>query len=485
MNDLNLILEKHNPQIFERVIIGTLLSNRDAYKLYNDNIRHKVKGIMFSDETRVLFSVISEMIECSDPLRNYLIIEKCKDVSYPISADEIQDYRRNEVESNFTKTVDSFIENWYQFNLMKNGLEYANNIQNGINVIDAHNLMMRQNEDIEAIKEQTNDKIDTLSEIASKFIDEIDARRHLENKLSGLSFRVKKLDDMTGGVHSHCLYFIPGAGGDGKTTLAMQLASDISEYYKVDYYSLEMSKAQLIPKFLSAKTGISKGMMQHANVTDFDIEKLNKAKDSINDNLTIIDHIFDLEGLKRSIKSRFKKNKTAAIFIDNRVNIKHNLKGSNADEKTISLSYEFKTLCMELGVPIFMLVHKNKDNSSRSDKTPNNGDIKYGGDVAADVIMFPYRPIITEETRRHDNFLYCEWVITKNRVLGDIGTIPMLYDENRDSFYQMGLDGMPIIGYDPYTQTHNFNVAEIAKEVTKENNIISRSFAPVDDEIPF
>jgi replicative DNA helicase len=223
-----------------------------------------------------------------------------------------------------------------------------------------------------------------------------------------------------------------------------------------------MSKMHLIPKLLSAKTGISKNSMQRATVSEFDINKLNTAaNEKINNNLEIIDNITDLDLLILSIKSRLKRYGTECIFIDNRTNIKNRIKG-NSDEKNGLISYIFKDLAMELDIPIVMLVHKNKEMNTRTDKRPVTNDVKYGGDIAADVVIFAYRPLETDENKRSDDFKYAEWVVTKNRVGGDIGYVPLLYDESYDTFFDIGFDDLPIEGYDPYQKDESLAAFEKA-----------------------
>ena len=346
--------------------------------------------------------------------------------------------------------------------------------------------MMQANEDLEQMKSEYSDTSITVADAARELIKEIDIRRKLPNPLVGLSFGNKQLDEMTGGAHIESLYLIAGAGGDGKTTLALQFAVFMSKYHKVDYYSLEMSVRQLTPKILSAGTGISKSSILHASVGDDQIKILSSEADNIEKTgIHIIDTIYDLNSLESSIRGRIKRNNTDAIFIDNRTNIRHNLKGSSTDDITIMLTYRFKNLAMEIKKPIFLLVHKNKESTSRADKRPTSSDIKYGGDIAADVIIFPYQPKNLEEPDKYGHYKYSEIVITKNRVMGDSGHIESLFDPDYDSYYCFGYDEKPIRNYNPYENSHNLNMDEKPKEAVNPN-LITRQHAPADkEEIPF
>ena len=475
MNDFNSILEKYNPSVFEPVIIGTLLTSPDVQPLY-DILKIRVKPVMFSEKHKDIAEIIFDMMECDEPLRNYLIIEKGLKSGFNFTTKQITDYRIVKTESSFLETVESFVNQWYDFNISKNNLQFSNDLIT-MTAKEANLKLNDSNSEIENIKNQFSDKHMSIKVAAEKVIEDIELRSQSKNKLSGISFGFKNIDKMTGGLHPKMLYLIAGAGGEGKTTMAINFAIFMSKFFEVDFYSLEMSVMQVVPKILSSETGISRSQMLHANVTNHEINQLKKTE--LNHKLNIIDNIFSLRELKVSIRARAKKHNTRAIFIDNRTIITHNIKG-NLDESTTKLTYEFKILSMETGIPIVLLVHKNKEANTLTDKRPTTSSVKYGGDIAADVVMFPYSPIMQEDEKRQDGLTKAEIIITKNRVMGSTGVNPVLFDERHDSYFEMDSYENPIIGYNPYDDTENIN----NKKLTNQDNIITMKNKNV-DEMPF
>jgi replicative DNA helicase len=474
----NELLNKFNTEPFELVVIGTLLTDKEPLNLY-EMVRKKLKPAMFSEQHKGIFSIICEMLECGESLRNYLIIEKAIQRKIEITPKQITEYRLHKTESDFTKTIDTLVSQWYEYNIAKNSIQFQVDLQSGMNPSEANEIFTTANNEIEEIKMGYNDSRLTLEQSALEYVQDVDKRRKSDNPLIGMSFGLKRLDDMTGGLQP-ALYLLPGAGGDGKTTLALNLANFLATDHPIDYYSLEMSTKQLTPKLLSSGTGVSRLKMVHANINDKQMEQLyNEVPNIAKKKLNIIDDIIDLTALLSSIRIRKKKYGIRAVFIDNRTNVQHKIKSSNFAEGVVKLTYVFKFLSIELDMPIILLVHKNKDSFGRSDKRPVNGDIAYGGDIAADFIMFPHR--LPNAEPRPDGLVEGEIVITKNRLIGDEGYIPVLFDERFDSYFEEDNNGNIIHGYNP----NNFGKTEKDTTPTPKatNNIITQRGNP--EDLPF
>jgi replicative DNA helicase len=475
-------IQESNYIVFEPVIIGSLLISKEPQTLF-EIYKRRLKPVMFSKENVNIYNILCSMLEVGEHIRVHTIIQKASESNLLITNQDITDYRVKAVETGIEKVIDSYVNQWYKYNLTKNGIEFSTNLTKGIDPIIAYNTMMMQNLELDEIKAEYTSTIKTLHEAATETIEGIEQRMNSKVKLSGYSWGIKRLDYMTGGAQKEGLYLLAGSGGDGKTTLALQFAEFQARYFEVDFYSLEMSVNQLTPKILSAKTRISRMQMLHANINEVELSSLKTITGTLlNSKLNIIDDIHELTALVSSIRIRVKKYGIKIVYIDNRTTIRHKMPKSNLDNTTIELTYVFKNLANELNIPIVLLVHKNKDSLGRAgSRRPVSSDVKYGGDIAADVIIFPYKTEANEEQSRGDDLKNGEIVITKNRLFGEEGFFACLFDKESDTTYEMSNSEMPIVDYCPYEEVETFE--QVVN--TKPQNVIINPVRQNENDIPF
>ena len=105
------------------------------------------------------------------------------------------------------------------------------------------------------------------------------------NKMGEFPTGIKALDDLTGGLDRGQILVIGGASGSGKSSLAMQMAFNLSHTKEVLVFSLEMTGKELAGRLFCMDMAINNALLRTGESYDQDYEsKLNafKSKISIN-----------------------------------------------------------------------------------------------------------------------------------------------------------------------------------------------------------
>lgn len=179
------------------------------------------------------------------------------------------------------------------------------------------------------------------------------------------------LDDMTCGLHNQELTIIGARPGVGKTTLALQIAENISRKDKnILFLSLEMSDTQIIQKMIARIGNVQSYRMRRGTLEDSDWEKiantaeeLSKLKFNTNSNIR---NIQELEVLARKLKN---KDKLDLLIIDYIQLLRNKEKFSSREQEVADISRRLKLLSLELDIPIIALCQLNRNASNSEPRT--------------------------------------------------------------------------------------------------------------------
>ena len=160
----------------------------------------------------------------------------------------------------------------------------------------------------------------TITELFSNIFLEL-KEKSLKPQLPGLACGFYDLDSLTQGFQKSDLIILAGRPSMGKTAFVLNITQNILKKYKVPilFFSLEMSKEQLIYRLLSNETGISQTRLKIGNLYKEDWHNL---KETIQKYSRLPFFIDDQTNLTtQDIRSRIKKivfeqNKIGLIIID-------------------------------------------------------------------------------------------------------------------------------------------------------------------------
>lgn len=172
--------------------------------------------------------------------------------------------------------------------------------------------------------------------------------------------------------------------GTGKTTFALDMATNISKKNKKVYYiCLEMSDTQIMSKILSYEANISNQIIFNGNWNENEFEKINKAINTLcsNDNLIINTKLRYLEDIISKIKRLRAKGEVDVVIIDYMSLICTKQRNQTVRDKVSQISRELKLLSLELDMPIIVLSQLNREAENRE---PSIADLRESGSVEQD-----------------------------------------------------------------------------------------------------
>ena len=213
---------------------------------------------------------------------------------------------------------------------------------------------------------------------------------HIKTSLSSLD------NDIVGFLNGQ-LITISAYTGMGKSILTSQLILNIlKQNKKIDLFSLEMGKQEIINKLVSNACNIQFNKIYKKDLNDTEKDKIkNFISNFLYDrDLEIYDTIGDIDNIVSTIKKDNLKGKVDIVFIDliNRVS---NRQGNNKNraEYLGELTRRLKLLALELKIPIVITCQINRNVEAKQDKRPTLADIKESGGIAedSDLVIGLYR----------------------------------------------------------------------------------------------
>ena len=138
-------------------------------------------------------------------------------------------------------------------------------------------------------KKTDTNKILTSAELLANIYVELQ-QKSLKTSLPGLSSGFYDLDSLTQGFQKSDLIIIAGRPSMGKTALCLNIATNNLKKTKLPllFFSLEMSKEQLIYRLLANETRINNTRLRTGNIKKADWVNLNNVIKSFHDYLFLL-----------------------------------------------------------------------------------------------------------------------------------------------------------------------------------------------------
>ena len=316
-------------------------------------------------------------------------------------------------------------------------------------------LITISSEIIQKSYSETTDVMDLLDEAESKLYDVaqgniktstesaqnlvIRAKNRIEeiakqDGLSGVSTGFEKLDILTSGWQPSDLVIIAARPGMGKTAFALNIAHHVSvtAKKKVGFFSLEMSREELVDRLLVSQADIDAWRLKTGRLDQQDFLKISDAMGVLADAQI---HIDDSPGLSifemRTRARRLMIEHQVDMIVVDYLQLAHGRTKDNRVQEVAEISQGLKNIARELKVPVLALAQLSRAIESRGEKVPQLSDLRESGSIEqdADVVMFLYRK--DDEIRESVNLK-----IAKHRN-GALGDIDLYFKGDRIKFYGM------------------------------------------------
>ena len=226
----------------------------------------------------------------------------------------------------------------------------------------------------------------------------------------GIASGIRDFDTMTNGFHPGNLFFIAARPSVGKTALALGMALHMAKQYKkpIAFFSLEMTKDEIVQRLLSLESGVNLQKMRSGDISPAQFDAIKTAANLL---ATIPLYIDDTQGMSvGEIRSKSRRLQTeygqlGAVYIDY-IGLIHTTRSNKRDNLVQELgdnARSLKGLGGELKTPVICLAQLSRGVESREEKRPQLSDLRDSGNLEehADGVAFIYRP---DYYRKKQNF---------------------------------------------------------------------------------
>ncbi|MFZ6034671.1 MAG: replicative DNA helicase [Patescibacteria group bacterium] len=278
-----------------------------------------------------------------------------------------------------------------------------------------------------------------LKEILTESFDRLNEFMKKGNHLRGVPTGFPDLDNKLAGLQDSNLIILAARPGVGKTTLALNMALNTAVKNKVPvgFFSLEMSKEELVDRLLVGQADIDAWRLKTGRLSDDDYKRLTEAMGELSDAPIFIDDTPGLSILEMRTKARkLKLEKDIKLIIVDYLQLADPGKKFDSRNNEVSfVSQGLKNLARELKVPVLAISQLSRAVEQRGTGKPQLSDLRESGAIEqdADVVMFIYQEEESEDLLDQSKRLV-KLYIAKHRN-GATGDIDLMFRGDRVKFY--------------------------------------------------
>lgn len=441
------IIEKYLPHNFlaEKMVLNCLLINSESIEItlrtlsleafYFKNHQEIYKAIIFMYENKRPIDVLT----LSTFLQDNGLLEKIGGIKVLI---ELVSQIPNLVyiEEYIRLIKDKFLRRL----LIKLGYEAINS--GYVTNIPLENILTNfENKLFNLTNEIKTQKLFSSAELLNNIFLELKTKS-LNPSLYGLASGFYDLDSLTQGFQKSDLIIIAGRPSMGKTALALNIALNIIKNSKLPvlFFSLEMSKEQIMYRLLSIETNINQSRLRSGKLYQDDWIKVTKIIKIMSKLPIFIDDTSNLsiQDIRSKIKTIiFEQSQIGLIIIDYLQLMQNSeFKTENRVQELSQITRTLKNLAREFNVPIIALSQLSRNVENRVDKKPILSDLRESGSIEqdADLVLMLYRSNYYG-FKQNEDYSLTELIIAKQRN-GPTGSIKLKFEERRTKFFNFSLE---------------------------------------------
>ena len=256
---------------------------------------------------------------------------------------------------------------------------------------------------------------------------------------TGVPVSFYDLDSMTQGFQRGSLIVIGGRPSMGKTSFAMNLATNVAKENKlpVCYFSLEQSREQMSYRFLSMGLGIESGRLRTGRLQLEEWDLIGKEIDDLTEvPIFICDKgsikVKEMLSKSRKIKEKKGLGELGLVIVDY-IQMMDGPNKKSRDKELSKIVLDLKAMAKALDVPVILMSQLSRDVEKRKNLRPMLCDLRetQGLESHADVVIMLYRDeyYFPETSERG----ITEVIFTKHRN-GPLGTVKLLFEPQYTRF---------------------------------------------------
>lgn len=264
--------------------------------------------------------------------------------------------------------------------------------------------------------------------------DRLDELHKNSGSLRGVPSGFADLDDCLAGMQKSNLIILAARPGTGKTAFSLNIAmhAAVTQKLPVGFFSLEMSKEELVDRLLVSQADIDAWKLKTGRLGEAEFAKLSDAMGVLADAPLYIDDTPGLSVLEMRTKARrLMSERGLSLIIVDYLQLVRGRGLENRVVEVAEISQGLKNLARELKVPVLSLSQLSRAVEHRGSKQPQLADLRDSGAIEqdADVVMFLYR-------EEDDDMQTIKLSVAKHRN-GPTRLIDLYFRGDRIRFYGM------------------------------------------------
>jgi replicative DNA helicase len=279
-------------------------------------------------------------------------------------------------------------------------------------------------------RREDKEEIAMLRELVDQAMLDLETIQNRESAYTGLPTGFRDLDDLTSGLQPGNLIVIAARPGVGKSSLAMNMARNVSvDEHPVAVFSLEMSRYEIGMRLLCAEARVPWDRIRSKRVGPQDWSNVVHAAEILHDApLHIVDagnvNIVDIRAKARRMRTSRKGLSLIIVDYMQLMTSPNARRPDNRQQEVAEISRSLKLLAKELHIPVVALSQLNRNPETRADKRPQLSDLRESGAIEqdSDVVMFIHRDDSDPEKKRE-----AELIIAKHRN-GPTGSVRLNFE---------------------------------------------------------
>jgi replicative DNA helicase len=269
-----------------------------------------------------------------------------------------------------------------------------------------------------------------VGEVVEETLDKI--TKLYENKagLTGLATGFRDLDKITSGLQPSDLILVAARPSMGKTAFTLNIAQNVGvrQHKSVAFFSLEMSKEQLVQRLLCQIAHIDSQKLRTGQInSDEEWTRLTDACDKLYSAPIYIDDTPGISVAEMRSKSRkLKSERGLDLIVVDYLQLMTGRNSESRQQEISEISRSLKALARELKVPLIALSQLSRSVESRQDKRPMLSDLRESGALEqdADIVSFLYREDYYDKETENQHIT--EVILAKHRN-GPVGSVKLYF----------------------------------------------------------
>ena len=327
-----------------------------------------------------------------------------------------------------------------------------------------------------------------IGNVLDTAFDRIDEIHKEKGKIRGVPTDYKDIDALLGGLQNSDLVILAARPSCGKTSLSLDFMRHAAVRHKipVGYFSLEMSKEQVVDRLICSEANVDLWKMRTGRLSDQgendDFTRIGHAIGSLSESPIYIDDTANANIMEIRTKARRlqMEHGLGFIIIDYLQLMESRSKGGdNRVQEVAEITRGLKSIARELNVPVLALSQLSRAVESTKPAIPKLSHLRESGSIEqdADVVMFIYRKAIDKNYRIEDlspeERHLAEIHIAKHRN-GPTGVVKLFFDDTRASFRTLAKNNhLPSNQPAPTPSSNNQNFSS-----NEPSNLHNKTFDP-------